>query len=191
MALNFNLTSSIVNFLFSNRIIGLYKADITKEEVINDSETITEHPVENGSVISDNVTTNPVTCTIQAAWGDSIIEGISVQDIYQSLLDLKNSHTPFTVVTGKRTLNNMLFTSIQNITNADSEYILELSLEMQQINIVTLQTVTIKSNAAGGSNTIKSGKKQATSITNKTTEQSITNTVNNNTSALYDLMEVF
>lgn len=187
MALNFNLTSSIVNFLFSNRIIGLYKADITKEEVINDSETITEHPVENGSVISDNVTTNPVTCTIQAAWGDSIVEGISVQDIYQSLLDLKNSHTPFTVVTGKRTLNNMLFTSIQNITNADSEYILELSLEMKQINIVTLQIVTIKSNA----NTIQSGKKQATSIANKTTEQSITNTVNNNTSALYDLMEVF
>lgn len=188
MALNFNLTSAVVNFLFSNRAIGLFHADVTKEETITDSDTITEHPIEDGSVISEHVIGNPTTCTLQVAWEDSIINGISVQDIYQQLLDLKNSRIPFTVVTGKRTLENMLFTSIQNITNADSEYILELSLEMKQVKIVTLQTVTIK--GGDGSSTTQSGKKQASSITNKTTEASVLDAASQNTSALYDLTEV-
>lgn len=186
MAINFNLTSAAVNFLFSNRAIGLYHADITKEESITDSDTVTEHPVENGSVISDNITSNPTTCTLQVAWSDSIVEGISIQDIYQQLLDLKDSHVPFTVVTGKRTLSNMVFTSIQNVTNADSEYILELSLEMKQLKIVDLQVVTI----SGSDATMQGGRKQATTITNKSTEQSITDKATQNTSGLYDLAEL-
>lgn len=120
------------------RAIGTIVPDVTVREVHIDEDTITVHPVETGTPVSDHVFANPKLVEITAGFSDSSA-GYSgyVQEIYEEFLALKAEREPFDVFTGKRAYKNMLFASIQVVTDTESEYALMTTLRLQEVIITS------------------------------------------------------
>lgn len=152
-----NAAGGLFNALFmTRRSIGGIIPDVTIEEHHTDTLTITDHPVEQGAMITDHAFKNPAEVTMYVAWSNaslllsSIVSGSlfggkldDVNDLYGRLLELQESRVPFDLVTGKRTYNNMLIKQISNTTDADSENALFLSIHMRQIIIVETAAVLL------------------------------------------------
>jgi hypothetical protein len=125
----------------SFRSIGGIVAQCTIEERHTDTMTVTRHPVELGTSITDHAFMNPVEVDITIGWGTGQITPLS--QIYQQLLDLQKSAQPFDIVTGKRKYSNMLITSIGETTDADTENALKIYLTCQEIITVQTQTSSV------------------------------------------------
>lgn len=157
-------TSSYINQLFGTRSIGLLKPTIVTSEVIEENSDVSEHPIEDGSVIADHITDQPISVTINCAWAEEWSNGFSVKAMYSQILALRDSREPFTVKLGKRVIDNMVFTSITNNTDADSEFVLNLAISLRQVKIVSVKKVEIQTNS---STTQKTGKKTASPVSDK------------------------
>ena len=75
-----------VTFL-PNRSIGPFQAQVTIEEVCNDSLEITNHPVEQGASITDHAYVNPSSLNISALFSE---DQDPLPEIYQNLLIIQN-----------------------------------------------------------------------------------------------------
>lgn len=129
----------IANFL-PRRAIGPFNATITIEEVGKDDLEITQHPVQQGASITDHAYVKPSTVNLKVMWND---DDAPLAETYQNLLDLQASREPFDVVTGKRTYRNMLIKSLALTTDALTENVLNISLELQEIILTSLEVVTV------------------------------------------------
>lgn len=117
-----------------------------------------------GGVISSAVTQalnistslNPIAGIISQAEGTidaigSLLSGNSVSQIdaiYDNLRKIQASCIPFSVYTGKRVYENMLFKSLSVTTNLESENSLMLVATCRQVIIVNTQTVTVPINSS-------------------------------------------
>ena len=110
-------------FIRQPRKLGTVIPDVTIEEHFTDRAQVTQHPVASGAVISDHMYMLPRQITMKCGWSNAnlvggIVEGITsgsigaalgsftetrATTIYNSLLALQASRTPFTLTTGKRT----------------------------------------------------------------------------------------
>ena len=126
------------------RSIDTIIPDVTVREVHVDEDTITVHPVETGTPVSDHVFANPKILEIECGFSDSTA-GYSgyVQEVYEAFLALKARREPFDVSTGKRSYQNMLVANITVVTDEASEFALMVT--------VRLQEVIIASTSSGGS----------------------------------------
>lgn len=122
------------------RAIGPFNATITVEEVGKDDLEITQHPVQQGASITDHAYVKPSTVNLKVMWND---DDAPLGETYQNLLDLQASREPFDVVTGKRTYRNMLIKSLALTTDALTENVLNISLELQEIILTALEVVTV------------------------------------------------
>lgn len=120
----------------NQRYIGTLVPDVTVSELSTDEDTVTNHPVETGTPISDHVFANPPVLEIRCGFSNSSAgyDGY-VQDVYQMFLDLKNTREPFDVSTGKRFYTSMLFTNLTTMTDESSEWVLNITARLQQIII--------------------------------------------------------
>lgn len=129
------------------RKIGGFTADVTLEEQHNDSSTITDHPVERGSAISDHVYRNPNQLTVVVGWSNSSLKAAGdagyVQRIYQQILALQATGNPFDVVTGKRRYRNMLIQAIATTTDPKTENALILTISMRTVIIVETKSTKV------------------------------------------------
>lgn len=162
-------------------------AQVTIEEVSQDELEITEHPIEQGSPISDHAYKRPAEVIIRCAWsnspppggvGSSMPGGLlgaavgalgaavlptlaagntnqslltgnaigQVKDVYANLLELQRSLIPFTIITGKRKYENMLFKSISNTTDINSENALMITATCKEIIVVSTSLVSTSIN---------------------------------------------
>lgn len=123
-------------------------ADAVITERHLDESVITEHPVEQGSVISDHIFGLPAKLDLTYVWSPAS-DANNTQDpqfmssLYSTLLQLKANATLFRVVTGKRVYENMAIRSIAETTDKDTENILSLSLELQEILMATTSRASI------------------------------------------------
>lgn len=180
--------NSYLSFGVGTRQIAEFTPTIVTEETITDASETTDHPIEDGSSISDHVIIKPVTCSMEVYFNDDSLMGFTPKEIYQMILALRDSMEPFTVVLGKRTIENVVFTNIVNHTNQDSEYVLHLSLEFKQLKLVTLEVVEIATPEGQKASTQTAGKKQAQKTENGATEQAAKETAQKNNSALYNVI---
>lgn len=135
--------------------LGMIIPDAAVEEVGRDDLQITEHPVEGGvvngvaiGVISDHAFKKPREVTLRWSWTESGRgEGFS-QLMYDALLRLQASRTPFSLYTGKSSYRNMMIASLSATTNAASEYSLVSVMVCREVIIVSTQTVALPSQAA-------------------------------------------
>lgn len=120
----------------AGRSIGGIVPNVTLQEVLADENTITAHPVQSGTPVSDHVYANPSIIDMQVGWSDSTggYPGY-VQDVYQAMLALRDTRQLFDVSTGKRQYSNMLFGAITATTDETSENILMLRARMQEVII--------------------------------------------------------
>lgn len=126
--------------IIPKRKIGNISATITLEEIASDDLEITQHPVQQGAAITDHAYVKPATVSIRIMFNDA---EKPLAEIYRDLIDLQASREPFDVVTGKRIYKNMLFRSLGQTTDAQTENILSIRAELQEVFIVEVQTTTI------------------------------------------------
>lgn len=142
---------SFVDFLFQVAVplyirpvrnLGGIVANVTMEELIIDELEITQHPVQSGATISDHAFKKPTRITVRALWSDN--GGfLSLAEIYQALLALQEAFVPFTVVTGKRSLDNMMFKSLAETNDKETENILSITAIFEEVIIVNVETTTL------------------------------------------------
>lgn len=163
------------------RNIGGMVADVTIEEVHNDEMAITQHPVEKTADITDHAYPLPARLQVRVGYSPSGSSGggspfgevpgqgdpVPLQTIYDQFLAMKDGRELLEVQTGKRLYENMLIKLISLVTDKDTENALFLTLDLQQINLVETQTVTVpqnnvQANPAKTGNTLNGGTKNAT-----------------------------
>lgn len=116
---------------------NIFSGYVTMTENTTDSIEITQQPVQQGASIADHAFKKPVTLSIQILFESSFL-GSSLATIYQKLLALQMSFTPFTCSTPKRTYNNMLFSALGVTTDKKTENILSVNCSFQEIITVPL-----------------------------------------------------
>jgi len=160
------------------RAIGDIIAQVTLEESHQDDIEITDHPVEQGAVISDHAFKRPAEVTIRGAWSNSpsspgLIDGAlgglkatvtgaqtlisgkvyaQLNDIYASLLKLQKEAIPFTIYTGKRKYDNMLIKSLSVQTDKTTENELRATLVCREVQIVSTSILTVPTDTTRHSN---------------------------------------
>lgn len=145
-------------------------AQVTIEERHRDEIQITEHPVEQGAEIADHAFKRPSEVIIRCGWSNSfspslrnpvsfltaasgIVAGLGsllsgnapdqIRAIYQDLLALQESRTPFDVITGKRQYSDMLLKALDVTTEKASENALFVTMTLKQIIIVSTDIFSV------------------------------------------------
>ena len=121
------------------RSIGGIVAPCTIVEHHSDTMTITDHPIEIGTTITDHSFMNPIVVDIAIAWGT----GVNIPVIYTKLLMLQASRKPFAIYTGKRLFERMLIQSMVETTDTNTENILRLELTCRQVFLVSTSAASI------------------------------------------------
>ena len=145
------------------RSIGGFTGHITLSEVGNDKLTVTKHPVQQGAQITDHSYIEPSELSVQIQAADYTKP---LSEIYEDFLELQRLREPFFVVTGKRSYDNMLLTTIQQTTDKAKENVLALTLTFIEVILVPVTTTILQPrnkqqfpNETGA--TEKTGKKSA------------------------------
>lgn len=189
-----NLIQTAETILFRTaRLIGPMLPDVTVEEAHRDSLIITDHPVEQGSVISDHAFKRPAELVIRAGWSNSSPQAGGIlgllnplgggwsgyaQEIYQELLSLQAAREPMDVITGKRLYSNMLIQDLTTVTDEKTENVLLITIRLREVILVQTMSTTLppKSDQAQPQNTASvesAGSKQLTPVTNQSVLSSI------------------
>lgn len=140
---------SVVNGSFvASGQVGIITADAVIAERHYDESEITQHPVEQGSVISDHVFVKPAILELSYAWSPASNFNTSqdpsfLKTLYGQLLQLKSNATLFRVVTGKRIYENMVIRGLSVVTDKDTENVLDLNIELVEILMAVTSTSTI------------------------------------------------
>lgn len=122
------------------REIGEFTATITIDEQSIDELAITSFPVQHGAEITDHAHKKPASVTVHVMWS---ADDEPLSETYRRLIELQESRIPFDVVTGKRQYKNMLMEALRQTTDARSENVLDISMTMREINIVSVETVSV------------------------------------------------
>ncbi len=132
-------------------------AQVTVREVHHDKLTITDHPVEQGTVIADHAFRMPAEVTLEVGWSDSPsipltdVDGSALLGnqpgqstaIYNYLLNLLQNRILFVLYTGKRPYGNMLVQEITVETDVKTENALFATVHCREILIAQTQLITI------------------------------------------------
>jgi hypothetical protein len=140
---------SVVNGAFvANGQVGVITADAVLTERHHDESEITHHPVEQGSVISDHVYKLPARLDLSYAWAPASQFNSSndpgfLNSLYGKMLQLQANVTLFRVVTGKRIYENMVIRSLSVVTDKETENVLDLNVELEEILMAVTSSSTI------------------------------------------------
>lgn len=164
-------------------------AHATIEESHTDELVMTDHPVEQGAVITDHAYVQPAEVVITAGWSNSpnntsplasatnnllgfaaaespalsaligageLASGVfnlldgnqdAVKSAYDQLLTEYRARTLFSVLTGKRSYQNMLIKLLTTTTNKQYENAMLIRITFRQMLMAQTQTVTVPNSA--------------------------------------------
>lgn len=152
-------------------LIGDVSLDCTVSETHNATATVTDHPVESGSTITDHIRPEPLQLTITGIVSNTPIGTKKLQIVSseigriraddtvlghaetaaKKLEEIRLSAKPVKVVTRLRTYENMAMLSLSIPRDAKTGNALNFTMQFKQIRIVTNRTtrvVTAKSSKA-------------------------------------------
>lgn len=130
--------------------------DVAISEMHSDEVTVTTHPVDTGAQISDHAIRQPavVICTfgwsnssrlINSVLDGSIFKGLeTVKDVYQKLLEIKDSRQPVKLSTAKRVYDTVLITKIETTTTVDTENAAVIEVTFEEILTANARTETLE-----------------------------------------------
>lgn len=152
----------ILSALFhqQTRSLGTESMLLVPSVVVSEKHTdrleITAHPVEKGAAVSDHAYKHPAEVILELgfAGGGSLLDfadtrraglslGLSPQETYQKIAALQALREPFSVITGKRTYENMLIKAIEVTTDRHSEHVLLCTLTLREVIITSTQKVQV------------------------------------------------
>jgi hypothetical protein len=130
-----------------------YRIDVAEAEEHAFNAAITEHPLENGAVVSDHVRDTPIAVTIQGIVSDTPIGTLAdernalslpSQEIYDKLLELRAKKEPITIETSLGTFANMVLQSLNVPRSISTGEAFKFRAAFQQIQLVTNERTRIK-----------------------------------------------
>ena len=124
------------------RSFGGISGYTTLNETATDKVTITKQPVQQGASMSDHAFKEPGGLSVVIKFRDN--QDLSLNDIYQQLLTLQASFTPFNCVTPKRTYFNMMLTVLTQTTDKTTENCLAINATFEEVIIVPVVTTTVQ-----------------------------------------------
>lgn len=141
---------AIVNFLFGNRVASgfsiqgaaSFDAQLTIDELHERTSTVTEHPIEDGSTISDHVIVNPERVRLTGFVTDAGTrdpERGATQAAFDSLDRASTEGQIVQVITGRKTYNDMILVSADLPRERPDS--MQFSLEFMQLRLVTPEVV--------------------------------------------------
>jgi hypothetical protein len=115
----------------------------------------TRSEVEDGSIISDHVTLNPMKLTIEGVisntpvsvktfLGKTTVLSSPVQDAHKKLSELYRNRTPFDFVGGLQVYKGMVLTNYNPTRNSKTGSVLQFTASMEQIRTVHSQVVPVE-----------------------------------------------
>lgn len=129
--------------------------------------TVTQHPVQSGTSISDHAYMEPDEVSIDIGMTDtaaSVSGGASHSvNAYTQLRAIMELRELVTLVTRLRTYRNMLITSISVPDDYRTMYALRASIVFQQINVVSVSTVTVQETVTSSKTTTNKASSSKTS----------------------------
>lgn len=120
----------------ASRSIGGLIPDVTIREVLSDESTITVHPVEIGTPVSDHVFDNPKLAELTIGYSDATggFPGYAALR-YQAMLALQATREPFDFYTDARLYSNMLIGNITRTADDTTDQAAFLTVRLQQVII--------------------------------------------------------
>ena len=131
--------------------IGAITLDATIREQHQFSNTVTENPLEDGSIVTDHIFSNPYMLLIEGEITDSPVQffsglqGISERRIeaFEQLVALRDSKDLITVVTGYKVYNDIVITNLTFPRDQTTGKRLQFSAEFMQVRKVASQIVDV------------------------------------------------
>lgn len=132
--------------------LGSNKGFITFDLILNEdhqmSNEITEHPVEDGSVISDHIKNNLESGSLTALVSNFSVKSIvgffnRAQDAYDKMVDIWKSRELVTIVTVLRVYEDMGIESISTARSSDTGSSIIFDISFRKVEQVKLRTVDI------------------------------------------------
>jgi hypothetical protein len=162
---------AIITFSYQKtpKSIGGFEIDAFVAEQITHSNTVTDIPMEDGSIANDHVQENADDLQIQAfigkakfeTWEGKIPEMVDelpqedpkarIKQAYFELLRITKEKQPVDVVMGLTTATNMIITSFQIGRDAASGANLPFTMVFKKVRIVKSETTTITANSGAAS----------------------------------------
>jgi hypothetical protein len=145
------------------RMIGTIQVNVVLNENTTDTLSVTKQPVQQGASITDHAYSEPTVFSHTIYFSANL--NLSLPKLYQQLLTLQQSRTPFSIVTPKRTYTNMLMTTLSQQTDGKTENTLAITASYQQIILVPIGILQVARSNQGNpgttGQTVPSGKKSA------------------------------
>lgn len=126
--------------IIPKRSIGAFNATVTIEEIASDTLEITQHPVQQGATVTDHAYLKPANVAIRILFDAA---DAPLAETYSKLRQLQASREPFDLVTGKRAYKNMLLKSLGQTNDAQTENVLSINAELQEIFVVQVEVTTV------------------------------------------------
>jgi len=123
--------------------------DVLESDTFTRTKKATEHPVEDGSQVSDNLQDQPDTLQLTAFFAQSLANAddqnaaaeTRAEDLFDALLTLQGIGEPLSVFTSRREYTNMVIERIgRPRTRADGDGV-TVTIDFKQIKIATSQVV--------------------------------------------------
>jgi hypothetical protein len=135
--------------------IGELSPDVTLDEQLQDSVTVTDHPVEIGASISDHAFMNPSEVMLRIGFTNSkgflaLFTGNSSPtpaEAYEQLQDMMREREPIDLITSRRAYTDMLITALSVTTDDKTANILAANVKLRQIILVSTSSTALKPDA--------------------------------------------
>ena len=143
---------SVPTYIQPYRQVAGFIADCVIEEDHDDEAEITQHPVEFGANVTDNMVRQPATVSITMGWSlsgatNTNLDPQYLNTIYQNFLDIQANSIVFSVNTGKRIYQYMLLRSISVRTEKATENVLWMRVVCQELIFVTTTLIQLTNGA--------------------------------------------
>jgi hypothetical protein len=143
--------SETISFFFtpiSQAQIDKVTFDCAIDESHNYTANITDYPQEDGFEVQDNVWLEPFKLSLKGIISDTQLVPFGsdfgilqrrVDDVYDSLMALRDKRDVFQVMTGLKIYQDMIFTSLTLERDQETGYSMRISADLKQIKKVTSQ----------------------------------------------------
>jgi hypothetical protein len=138
--------------LQSFEVNWIFAFDCVVEEKHDETNTITEFPIETGAVTSDHIRSNPVRVQLKgivaetAVFDESIFPNNNarrVKDAYDALIQMKRSGDVFDLQTSLQTYSSMAIEAVGISRNSSTGKVLDATVTLKQIFTSTIATVQV------------------------------------------------
>lgn len=128
--------------------VGSIKFDLILTESHNFSNEITEHNVEDGSVITDHIKNNLENGSLTGIISNFSLKVFGVftnraQDAFDELIRLWKEKTLVTILTVMKVYEDVAITDVSIDRSGDTGEAISLNISFKKVNIVKLKTVKI------------------------------------------------